>query len=236
MAMTLEALCRVMEIATRPVGVYDAPDPAAFAPLVPLQRCIFEHYGDWQEGRTIDVTARLEGCRGGHYWLTGVESFPSRELFVDFLANKEGLNADPAALAAWLDASPPYRPEHGHVLIGPVRDELAPYLRTVTFFVDPDRLSVLMLGAVHHAHPADPEPVIAPFGSGCGQLLAMFPDLKEARALIGATDIAMRGSLPPELLAFTVTVPMLERLLSLDPEHSFLGKPFLKHLRRARRR
>jgi len=91
-----------------------------------------------------------------------------------------------------------------------------------------------MLGAVHHAHPNDPEPVIAPFGSGCGQMLSLFSDLDESQAVIGATDIAMRGLLPPDCLAFTVTVPMLDRLLSLDKERSFLGKPFLKNLKRAR--
>ena len=52
--------------------------------------------------------------------------------------------------------------------------------------------------------------------------------------MVGATDLAMRACLPADRLAFTVTVPMLDRLLSLDPERSFLGKPFLRRLRTAR--
>jgi hypothetical protein len=46
----------------------------------------------------------------------------------------------------------------------------------------------------------------------------------------------MRQHIPPDLLAFTVTVPMLERLLSLDDGHSFLGKSFLSQLKLARKR
>jgi hypothetical protein len=43
----------------------------------------------------------------------------------------------------------------------------------------------------------------------------------------------MRHYLPPDILAFTVTKPMFERLCSLG-ERSFLHKPFLTKLRKAR--
>lgn len=234
MSMTLEKLCEVMEIDTRPVGVYDAPDPAGFAPFTLLKRCVFDHYNDWQNGETLDISMQTRGCLGCGYWLTGVQRFPSLDTFIHFLAEKEGLRNSPELMEAWLDATPPYKPLHDHVMIGPVREEMAEYLKTVTFFVNPDQMSVLMHGAVYHAHPDDPTPVLAPFGSGCGQMLALFPDLSKPQAIIGATDLAMRGLLPPDRLAFTVTASMLSRLLSLDPERSFLGKPFLKKLREAR--
>ena len=54
--------------------------------------------------------------------------------------------------------------------------------------------------------------MIAPFGSGCMQLVGVFKDLGAPQAAIGATDIAMRQYLPPDMLAFTVTKPMFERL------------------------
>ena len=57
--------------------------------------------------------------------------------------------------------------------------------------------------------------------------------MSEAQAIIGATDIAMRRFLPPELLAFTVTKPMFEQLRGLD-EKSFLYKPFRQDLRKER--
>jgi hypothetical protein len=64
--------------------------------------------------------------------------------------------------------------------------------------------------------------------------LAPFRDLSLPQAAIGATDIAMRQHLPPEILAVTVTRSMFQRLCSLD-EHSFLYKPFLKNLKSSRR-
>jgi hypothetical protein len=58
-------------------------------------------------------------------------------------------------------------------------------------------------------------------------------DLSKPQAVIGATDIAMRQHLPPDILAFTVTLSMFEQLCSLD-EKSFLCKPFLRNLQKAR--
>jgi len=75
--------------------------------------------------------------------------------------------------------------------------------------------------------------VIAPFGSGCGQLVSVFKDLGIPQAAIGSTDVASREYLPPDILAFTVTRRMFERLAALD-ERSFLTKPFWKRLRAAR--
>jgi hypothetical protein len=234
MSMTLESFCAETGIGARPIGVYDAPDPELFAPLVRLRRCIFDHYEDWQRGETLVIDGASQGCPGSGYWLTGVGRFPSREVMVNFLTDREGLRETSALTEAWLDARPVSHPVHGHILIGPVRENMAQYLKTVTFFVTPDQLSVLSFGANYRAHPDDPEPVLAPCGSGCGQMFSLFPSLDKAQAIIGAVDIAMRIHLPPDLLAFTVTPPMLERLLSLDDGHSFLGKPFLQKMRSAR--
>ena len=133
----------------------------------------------------------------------------------------------------WLDHDRPYRPKHGHVLIGPLREAQYEYLKTVTFFVNPDQLGLLALGAQYHSKATDPPPVLAPFGSGCMKLLTPFEDLRTPQALVGAADIAMRQYLPPDVLAFTVTRPMFEQLCALD-ERSFLYKPFWKNLRKAR--
>jgi hypothetical protein len=133
----------------------------------------------------------------------------------------------------WLDYRQGYQQEHPNLLIGPLCEEGYAFLKTVTFYVNPDQLGVLMLGAQYHSAPGDPPPVIASFGSGCGQLVALFEDLNLPQAAIGATDIAMRQHLPPELLAFTVTKPLFEGLCALD-EGSFLYKPFWRRLREAR--
>jgi len=90
-----------------------------------------------------------------------------------------------------------------------------------------------MLGAQYNSAPGDPPAVIAPFGSGCMELVPLFEDLNIPQAMIGATDIAMRQSLPPDILAFTVTKPLFKQLCELD-KGSFLYKPFWKNLRKAR--
>jgi hypothetical protein len=107
------------------------------------------------------------------------------------------------------------------------------FLKTVTFFVNPDQLSALIIGAYYLNAPGDPPAVIAPFGSGCMEMITPFEDLAIPQAIIGATDIAMRQWLPPDIMALSVTVPMFQQLCSLD-EKSFLYKPFLKNLQKSR--
>ncbi len=157
----------------------------------------------------------------------------SRDELVNFLVNGEGLKASYDLMNQWLDYRQGYKQEHPHILIGPLRADQYEYLRSVTFFVNPDQLGLLMIGTQYYSAPGDPTPVIAPFGSGCSQLVASFDDLGAAQAIIGATDIAMRQYIDPQLLAFTVTRPMYEQLCGLGKE-SFLYKPFWKTLRKAR--
>ncbi|MCX8033310.1 MAG: DUF169 domain-containing protein [Thermoleophilia bacterium] len=216
------------------VAFYDAPDPAPFAPLVePRGReCIFASFKDWREGRTLHLTKQKHGCGGGH--LLGVQP-RSREEMVAFLCDQEGLRATRDLMNQWLDVAPRYIPIHEHILIGPFRPEQYEYLRTITFFVNPDQLAVLFSGAVYYAAPADPEPVISRFGSGCMQLTSVFNSLDIPQASIGSLDHAMRRYLEPWMIAFTVTRPMFEQLCrwSQDPKSS-LHTEFTNSLIKAR--
>jgi len=229
-------LLSAIGIATPLVGFYDPPDETPFEPLV-AQRpgghaCVFAFYRKWVEGATLRITRDNPGCGGAGYWLWGVEG-RSREAFVEFLVDEEGLKASHALMNEWLDHARPYCPEHASLLIGPLRGDLYTWLRTVTFFVNPDQLSMLVIGANYDAAPGDPPAVVAPFGSGCMELAPLFDDLESPQAIIGSTDVAMRQFLPPDVLAFTVTKPMYERLCALD-ERSFLYKPFWQTLLKAR--
>jgi len=231
-----ENLIKAMGLETPPIGFYDAPAPSAFAPLVtPVPgewACVFSFYPNWLKGGTLHVTRHNYGCGGAGHWLCGVQT-RSREDFVRFLVDEEGLKCSHELMESWIDATSPYRQQHEHILIGPLRETQYEHLRTVTFYVNPDQLGLLMLGANYASAPDDPPAVIAPFGSGCSQLAGLFRDLGIPQALVGATDIAMRQHLPPDILAFTVTGPMFQRLCELD-EKSFLYKPFWQSLRRAR--
>lgn len=218
------------------IGFYDAPDPSAFEPLVEPARggraCVFEFYPQWLKGRTLHLTPGNFGCGGAGRSLCDVHARSHEEL-VKFLVDTEGLKASRELMAEWIKQGRTYRPAHGHILIGPLREAQAAFLRTITFFVNPDQLSFLMTGAQYQARPSDSKPVLAPFGSGCGQLVNFFDALDVPQAVIGGTDIAMRHHLPHDFLAFTVTLPMYDRLCSLD-QHSFMSKPFWKRVKAAR--
>jgi hypothetical protein len=232
-----ERLIEKLELAIPLIGVYDAPDPGPFEPLVEADpdknTCIFNFYENWMEGKTLHLTRENSGCGGCAYWVFGKQT-REREGFVKFLAETEGLKDSKTLMNRWLDALKPYKPQYPHILIGPVREEQADYLKSITFFVNPDQLSSLMIGAQYFQAPDDPmPPVTAPFGSGCMQLLALFKDFDYPQAMIGTTDIAMRQYIPPETLAFTVTLPLYRQLCQLD-ERSFLYKPFLNRLKKSR--
>lgn len=218
------------------LGIYDAPDSFIFEPVVkpPLKTrvCLFNFYNRWLKGETLQLTRDNYGCGGCGSALFNVTT-RSREEFIKFLVDEEGLKSSHNLMGKWLDHRKQYEPKHGNLFAGQLRPEQYQYLLTVTFFVNPDQLSLLILGANYHSGPGDPPAVIAPFGSGCMELLTLFGSLDTPRAIIGATDIAMRQSLPPDILAFTVTRPMFKQLCDLDNK-SFLYKPFWKNLQKAR--
>lgn len=218
------------------IGLYDAPDVGPFEPVVRLKstahQCVFAFYQNWLKGQMLLLGEGNYGC-GGAARVLGNISMPSRPEFISFLVDEEGLKDSHELMDQWIDRHSPYRQKYTHLLIGPLRPEQYTYLKTATFLVNPDQLSALIIGANYHHAPSEPVPVLAPFGSGCMEMLPAFDDLDAPQALIGATDIAMRQYLPPDILAFTVTKPMFERLCSLD-QRSFLYKPFLKRLRKAR--
>lgn len=225
-------LLRISGITTPLVGLYDVPDPGPFAPFASPQHCIFSAYPAWQKGESVLITKEAFSCGGAGYWLCGIET-RSRERFVDFLYAKEGLKASRELMQQWLEEHPPYQQQHPTIVIGPLREEQYDTLRTVTFFVNPDQLSLLATAATYRHAVREHQAVITRFGSGCSQLAALFDDLEVPQALIGATDIAMREHLPPDILAFTVTKPMFEQLCEIT-DGSFFYKPFWKRLQTAR--
>jgi hypothetical protein len=234
----LDVLLERLDIRLPVLGLYDAPDPAPFAPLVGpkagARTCLWAFYEQWMRGKTAHLTKERSGCGGFARAYFEVES-RSREEFLAFLVDDEGLRASRELMAGWVDSGTVYRRSNDHILVGPWRPGCYEHLVTATFLVDPDQLSALVIGANYHAAAGDPTPVLAPFGSGCMELCVPFRDAGVAQATIGATDLAMRKYVPREILAFTVTRPMLERLCALD-ERSFLYKAFLGDLKKARAR
>lgn len=229
-------LANKLDLSIPLVGVYDAPDPQPFMPLVTIperqRACIFEFFTDWMEGRSLRISPESYGCGGCGTWMFGIQT-RTREDYLNFLANKEGLKVSEELMGKWFDQVQRHIPRNGQLFIGPLKSDQYEYLKTVTFYVNPDQLSVLVLGANYHAGPGGPPPVTVDFGSGCMEILNLVHDKPYPAAIIGATDMAMRNHLPPDRLAFTVNKQMFERLCSIGPM-SFLEKPFLKMLKFSR--
>ncbi len=160
-------------------------------PAPRVRACVFAFYKDWLRGRTLHLTRDGYGCRGAGSCLFGVEE-RSREDLVTFLVEEEGLKRHRETMMRWVEWRQVYHPEHANLLIGPLHPGQEAYLKTVTFLVDPDRLSALILGANYDVGPDQAAPVTAPFGSGCLQLLGPPGSGDVPQAVIGATDAAMR--------------------------------------------
>ena len=229
--MEHDYLAQQLELSYTLTGVYDTPDTSLFSNVEAPSHCLFAHFQRWQQGQYTLITPSAPGCRGAGRWLCSEVAMPHAK-FLEFLARTEGLKESEEKMDAWLGGVQSYKPRHGNIVIGPLADHSREHLLSVTFWVNPDQLSALLIGAQYHSGAE--EVVMAPFGSGCGQLLPLFPNLDEPRAMVAATDIAMRQHLPADVLGFTVTPPMYDRLCSLGAD-SFLGKPFFKRMKESRK-
>ncbi|MRR39494.1 hypothetical protein EG829_33570, partial [bacterium] len=156
------------------LGLYDSPGTSGFEPtIVPEQGkhvCLFSYFDRITRGETLVITRDNFGCGGAGSCLCGVQT-RSRDDYVKFLYEGEGLKASKSIMEHWFDRRKSYDMRHPYILLGPLRAEKYEYLRTVTFFVNPDQLSILIIGANHRSVPGDPPAVLAPFGSGCMELL-----------------------------------------------------------------
>jgi hypothetical protein len=226
-------LVEKLELSYPLIGFYDIPTTNYFLEIKPAETCVFAYFKTWAKNKWVLITPKKFGCGGAGSWLCNVKT-RSRKDYIHFLADEEGLKANHDLMGKWLDNMQGYSPQHANLVIGPLVPEAYTYLKTVSFFVNPDQLSVLAIGAQLHSSPDDVEPVISPFGSGCMQLITLFKNLEIPQAIIGATDMAMRRYLPSNVLSFTVTKSMFQQLCALD-QKSYLEKRFLTSLKKARK-
>ncbi len=236
MPPTIDAIRRLtdrLRLTTPLLGLYDARPSAAFAPLVEPKgsACCFAYYRQWLDGQTLVFVKGGRGCQGA-YRAFGLEKrYPA--YMAHFLTDGvgapkgEGLKADPSLAQRYLDQAQPPHVLSGSVLVGPLRLSEWDSLRSVTFLIDPDRLSALMTLAGYWSAQTE---VVAPFGSGCSFLWRALGEAGgQDKAVLGATDLAMRRYLPPDLVTFTVSPARFERMLTF-PDHSFLFRTWWNQL------
>lgn len=230
----VDRISRLLRLETPLIAVYDAETEADFEPLVRARgrACCFAYYERWLSGDTLlideakgDFINPDAGCPGAQIAFGLKEEYPP--FMAHFLTDGKGapmgeqLKAEPGLAQQFIDNARPPEFKHSHVLIGPLRVEQWEHARSVTFLVDPDRLSAVMTLATYHSGPEDV--VQAPFSSGCGLMLREMQNMPGDPAILGGTDIAMRKYLPPNILALSVSPARFERMLTA-PDDSFLGK------------
>jgi len=231
-----DLLAEKIDLGNLLIALYDAPSQTPFTSLTEphpeRKTCLFAFYDEWMQGKTLKLKKENFGCRGCGHWFFDVHA-RDRQNFIEFLVDDEGLKATLDMMNQWLEVSRTYKPENDAIFIGPYNEEYYDFIKSITFFVNPDQLSVLLLAANYFSVPGDLMPVKAPFGSGCSELLPLFDSVTAPQAILGATDMAMRDHLPANIMAFTVNKPMFENFCRIG-ENSFLTKPFLVRLKKAR--
>jgi hypothetical protein len=246
-AEQVRRLLDALQLETPLVAIYDADPSAAFEPIVRAKgrACCFAYYPRWLKGETLAIERSDDDFETPSHGCPGMQrAFGLNAKTPTWMANfltdgaqgapmGEGLKASPALAQAYLDRVRPLEPAHGHLLMGPLRLEQWPAVRSVTFLADPDRLSALLTLATYWS--SDPDEVAAPFSSGCGLMWRELEASGRDRAVLGCTDIAMRKYLPAELLGLSVTPTRFARMVDF-PDGAFLNRSWWKELLASRRR
>ena len=155
----------------------------------------------------------------------------------DFLHGERYIK-DPEGTRRFVEALPMRDIPAGFVVVKPLEqtDPRHENVRSVTFFVDPDRLSALVILA-NYARP-DAENVIVPWAAGC-QVMGIYAyrelERDRPRGLIGLTDISARKNVRPTLgehvLSFTAPWALFQEMES-NVRGSFLERETWRSLRK----
>ena len=178
----------------------------------------------WERGRAVGDQMKVSG--GGR-------------MADDFLHGERYLR-DPETTRRFVEALPMRDIPAGFVVVKPLgeTDPEREDVKSVTFFVDPDRLSALVILA-NYTRP-DAENVIVPWAAGC-QVMGIYAyrelERERPRGLIGLTDISARKNIRPILgeyvLSFTAPWPLFREMES-NVKGSFLERETWRTLRKPR--
>ena len=165
-------------IKTPLIGFYDVPKKEAFEPFTKAKRCFFSAYKNWLNGESICIstedTEHRATCQGGGYWVGNIlpqwvikKSNTESEALENFgkgLNQREGFKSSDEIMCQWIENLKPYSIENKYVVIGPLKEDQYKYLKTITFYVNPDQLSFLIHGAEYNNASSQENPVMTAFG------------------------------------------------------------------------
>jgi hypothetical protein len=209
-------------------------------------------YGCWGAGVGLGFGNQYEAFPGGvdcfaRFLSNGNESNPVGKAIGDKMAAGGGARfasdylkgeryiRDEAAGQRILEALPRRDIGDKYVVAKPL-EQMTPDddVKNVTFFVEPDALSALVVLA-NYVHP-DVENVAVPWGAAC-QVIGLFgyreTERERPRALIGLTDLSARKYARPQLgrnvMSFTMPFAMFLELEANVPG-SFFDRDTWRHL------
>ena len=107
-----------------------------------------------------------------------------RDNFAKGLNQREGFKSSDKLMCQWLENLKPYMIKNVHVVIGPLKEGYYNSLKTITFYVNPDQLSLLIHGAEYNNASINDNPIITAFGSGCGQMAALLGGMYQRLLLV----------------------------------------------------
>lgn len=243
----IERLTKALRLETPIIAIYDTDPSPGFEPMVQAKgrSCCFAYYQRWLKGETLVVKRNggsfqdpQNGCPGMQNALGLGKGYPP--WMAHFLTDGkkgapmgEGLKATPELAQEFLDRAKAPTPSGDHILMGPIKPAQWDKVKTVSFFVDPDRLAALMTLSAYWS--SNPDEIAAPFSSGCGLMWRELINFDRDRPIIGCTDIAMRKYLPPEIMCLSVSPTRFEKMVNF-PDEAFLNREWWNDLMNARKK
>lgn len=193
-----------------------------------VPRCIMGSIVNVRRGVSYSFAAEAVGCFGGRRYL----GFSDRLApdFTHFLScgipgkvEGERYKKTPELVAVILQRWPKFKaPARFIVFKRWDKMEVSDNPDVIIFFATPDVLAGLYTLA--NFDEADPEGVIAPFGSGCSAIVQnpyLEKDSAHPRGILGMFDSSARPFVSPDELTFAVPINKFERMVQ-NMEESFL--------------
>ncbi len=193
-----------------------------------VDRCLIGNMQRVRQGFPFVYDAHTPGCSGGKRY-TGF-SHTLRPHFEYFLScgipgemEGERYKRDPQLVEQYLLQHPPFEAAGKNLVfkrLDKFREDEQPL--AVVFFGTGDVLSGLF--ALANYDMAEPDGVITPMGSGCGQMVGYPLEQAQAekpRCVLGMFDVSARPHVHPDELTFTIPYQRFQQLVSYMDE-SFL--------------
>ncbi len=198
---------------------------------------LYETFPGGLEGFCRFLSHGNQGSEEGRQIGEGLAQTGARELANDFLLGERYVK-DPDCTRRFVDSLPMRDIPAKYVVAKPLEqaDPERDQIKSVTFFVEPDALSALVILA-NYPHP-ERENVAMPWAAAC-QVMGIYAyrelEREHPRALVGLTDISarrsVRGSLGRTVMSFTAPWPMFLEMES-NAEGSFLQRETWHALRK----